>query len=319
MQNRLFLGIDTSAYTTSLLVLYENQQILFAEKKILRVPEGKRGLRQQEALFQHIQNLPCLIEDASEVLQNGKVAGIAVSSKPRDAKDSYMPVFEAGMAFAKSLSAIYHAPLVQISHQMNHLYAADFFERVAPEPCLVFHLSGGTTEILDLSHWNEWGANLIGGSKDISFGQLIDRIGVALHGEFPAGPWLDRLATQGTPLKTKNRIHRDDDWWNLSGIETWFQNKMIDQEESETIAATLFSHISKSLAEMIRYETKKRNRRTIILVGGVAESTYIREALQGHLKDLDLSLLFVRGDYSADHALGCAWYAWREFNESFTG
>ena len=319
MRNRLFLGIDTSAYTSSLVVLDENQQILFADKKVLVVAEGKRGLRQQEALFQHIQNLPRLIEDASKVLHNGHVAGIAVSAKPRDAKESYMPVFEAGIAFAKSLASIYAAPLVQISHQRNHLYAADFFERVAPEPCLVFHLSGGTTEILDLSHWDELGAELIGGTKDISFGQLIDRIGVALKGEFPAGPWLDQLAIQGKPLKTKNRIHRDGDWWNLSGIETWFQNKMIDQQAAETIAATLFSHIASSLAEMIRYEMKKRKRRTIILVGGVAESAYLREALQRQLEDLDLALLFVRGTYSADHALGCAWYAWREFNESFTG
>ncbi len=319
MQNRLFLGIDTSAYTTSMVVLDENQQILFSEKKVLLVPEGKRGLRQQEALFQHVQNLPRLIEGAASVLRTGSVAGIAVSDKPRDAEGSYMPVFEVGIAFAESLAAIYDAPIVRISHQMNHLYAADFFERVAPEPCVVFHLSGGTTEILDVSHWFESGAELIGGTRDISFGQLIDRIGVSLKGGFPAGPWLDQMAIDAKPIKTRNRVHRVDDWWNLSGIETWFQNQMIGQESPETIAATLFCQISEALAEMIRYETRKRNRRTVILVGGVAESRTIREALKKQLANLDLALLFVRGDYSADHALGCAWRAWREFNESFTG
>ncbi len=319
MQKRLFLGIDTSAYTTSLVVLDENQQILFQEKKVLLVPEGKRGLRQQEALFQHIQNLPCLIEAAAPTLRRGQVKGIAVSAKPRDTLDSYMPVFEAGIAFAKSLAAIYEAPIHLISHQMNHLYAADFFERIAPKPCLVFHLSGGTTEILDLSHWSEGGASLIGGTKDISFGQLIDRIGVSLRGEFPAGPWLDQMALEGTPKKTRNRIHRVEDWWNLSGIETWFQNQMIGQESTETIAATLFSHIAESLAEMIRYEAEKTNRQTVILVGGVAESRAIRETLSSQLVDLNLALIFVRGTYSADHALGCAWYAWRKWNESVTG
>ena len=52
------LGIDTSNYATSVaLVDNDNHQVIFSEKRFLPVEEGKIGLRQQQALFEHIKNL----------------------------------------------------------------------------------------------------------------------------------------------------------------------------------------------------------------------------------------------------------------------
>lgn len=317
MRNQhLYLGIDTSAYTTSFVVLDESKSICFAEKIILRVPEGKRGLRQQEALFQHLKNLPILMEKAAKTLQTGTIAAIGVSTRPRDLEDSYMPVFEAGFAFAKTIQAISAAHIYPLSHQMNHLLAADYFECLAPKPCLAFHLSGGTTEILQISTWTPDGIKLIGGTRDISFGKLVDRIGVAMGGQFPSGPWLDQLAAKGTVLKGKSRIHQAESWWNLSGAETWFQKEMIGQYPAETIAATLFDQIAQALAHMILQESEATGLKTIILAGGVASSQTIKTALQKALAAYDLDIHFVSGAFSSDHALGSAWHAWRRLHES---
>lgn len=317
MRKSLYLGIDTSAYTTSLVVLDESKTICYAEKIILHVPEGKRGLRQQEALFQHIKNLPILMEKAESVLQSGRIAAIGVSTRPRDLEDSYMPVFESGLAFAKAVKSISGARIFPLSHQMNHLLAADYFDRIAPKPCLAFHLSGGTTEILKVSDWTPEGIQLIGGSKDISFGKLVDRIGVALGGTFPSGAWLDQLALEGEILCIKNRIHVSDSWWNLSGIETWFQKEMVGTHPSETVAATLFEQIAQSLAAMVLTQSSQSGLKTVILAGGVASSRTLEMALRNKLGDQDLDLHFVSGEFSADHALGGAWHAWRKTHESY--
>lgn len=316
MQNRLYLGIDTSAYTTSLVVINEGKEICFAEKMILQVPEGKQGLRQQEALFQHLKNLPLLIEKAEACLAHGELAAIGVSSKPRDLEDSYMPVFEAGISFARVIATLNQAPLYRLSHQMNHLLAVDYFEAIAPKPCLAFHLSGGTTEILEVSNWHPDGISLIGGTKDISFGKLVDRIGVSMGGGFPSGPWLDQLALQGNVTKAKNKIHREGLWWNLSGIETWFQREMVGKLPSADIAATLFQQIADTLAEMILEQSNASGLKTVVLAGGVASSQFIQNALKVRLSREHLDLRFVQGRFSADHALGSAWHAWRKIHES---
>ena len=55
---KVVLGLDSSAYTTSLALVDLNSNIVQSERIILDVPLGKRGLRQQEAVFQHIKNYP---------------------------------------------------------------------------------------------------------------------------------------------------------------------------------------------------------------------------------------------------------------------
>src|SRR5690554_4444009 len=100
---KVFLGIDTSAYTTSLAAVDENLQILADERMLLKVEKGKRGLRQSEALFLHIKNLPHLVARLEPVLFK-QTCALAVSTQPRNQENSYMPVFLAGSSLAESLA-----------------------------------------------------------------------------------------------------------------------------------------------------------------------------------------------------------------------
>ena len=58
MQNKFFVGVDTSNYTTSVAVLDEDGNILYNFKQLLSVKDNECGLRQSDALFAHIKNLP---------------------------------------------------------------------------------------------------------------------------------------------------------------------------------------------------------------------------------------------------------------------
>jgi N6-L-threonylcarbamoyladenine synthase len=227
-----------------------------------------------------------------------------------------MPVFEAGISFAKTTSALTGAPIYPLSHQFNHLMAVDYFEDLAPDPCLALHLSGGTTELLRVDSWAPGGVSLIGGTKDISFGKLVDRIGVSMGGTFPAGPWLDQLAGKAQPLPLKSRIHRSDAWWNLSGVETWFQKEMVGKQPREVVAATLFYQIAEALAVMIADQADRLRLKRVVIAGGVAASQTIQKQLVESLQGKGLDLRFVPGKFSSDHALGCAWQAWRKSHES---
>ena len=144
----LFLGIDTSNYTTSV-ALYDSATGEIAQKKqLLPVREGQLGLRQSDAVFHHTAQLHTLFGELLEGVNPREIAAIGVSTRPRPVDGSYMPCFTVGENTAKILSAVLRVPLFVFSHQEGHIAAAlysakrdDLFDK----EFLAFHVSGGTT------------------------------------------------------------------------------------------------------------------------------------------------------------------------------
>ena len=196
-----YLGVDTSNYTTSLAVIDSKNNIICDKRKILDVELGKKGLRQQEALFQHIKNLPILFSEID--IDMSIVSAVGMSTRPRTVEGSYMPCFLAGDSFAKTVSHSLNIPLKRFSHQEGHIGSCLINNNVQGE-FLTLHLSGGTTETIHcFNRPHNLEIDSIGGSLDISFGQLVDRLGVKIGLGFPAGAELERIAQNGEKLNIK--------------------------------------------------------------------------------------------------------------------
>jgi N6-L-threonylcarbamoyladenine synthase len=147
----LYMGIDTSCYTSSVAIVNSNEKVIFDKRIILKVDDGSRGLRQSEAVFQHSNNLSSLIQEAFDAIRelDDNIASISVSDKPRDIIGSYMPVFTAGLNAAKVIGACLNCPVITLSHQQNHIIAGSWSSgEIFAEDFLVYHISGGTTELL---------------------------------------------------------------------------------------------------------------------------------------------------------------------------
>ena len=231
MSQRVYLGIDTSCYTTSVAIIDEAGALLGEARQILSVRPGRCGLQQSEMVFQHTRNLPRLMEEAvGQVIgcvktgagsaANGvtvaeeastagpsglaglvavgyELAAIGVSGYPRPLEGSYMPAFLAGLSVARSVAAVTGAQLEVISHQENHLEAG-LWSAGGPDVdrFLLLHASGGTTDVLlaERQQNGRYRITEVGGSMDLPAGQFVDRIGVALGLQFPTGPALEALA-----------------------------------------------------------------------------------------------------------------------------
>ena len=231
MSQRVYLGIDTSCYTTSVAIMDEAGALLGEARQILSVKPGRCGLQQSEMVFQHTRNLPRLMEEAvGQVIgcvktgagsaANGvavaeeastagpsglaglvavgyELAAIGVSGYPRPLEGSYMPAFLAGLSVARSVAAVTGAQLEVISHQENHLEAG-LWSAGGPDVdrFLLLHASGGTTDVLlaERQQNGRYRITEVGGSMDLHAGQFVDRIGVALGLQFPTGPALEALA-----------------------------------------------------------------------------------------------------------------------------
>lgn len=298
----IYLGFDTSNYTTSVACCGD---ISINERRLLEVKKGDRGLRQSDALFQHIKKLPDLFEKISDNIDMKKVGGIGVSTTPRRVDGSYMPVFLAGHGYAKVCADALGVPLYAFSHQEGHIMAGihscgDF--SLLEKPFISVHLSGGTCEIL-LSEYQEghFESEIIGGTKDISAGQLIDRVGVALGLDFPCGKELEKIS-QKAEKTIKLPVNSNDGYINFSGIETKALS-LIGKQEDEVLAYSLFDAISKALSNSLNFLVNKYGIENILIVGGVASNSIIKNSL---CKDVCAKVSFASVEYSTDNAYGTA-------------
>ena len=307
----LILGIDTSNYRTSVSLVSLKGEIIFNHRDLLEVPSGKRGLRQSEAFFQHVMRLPDAVKPALGYRE--RIAGISVSTRPRPREGSYMPCFNAGSALARELSYALDVPLLEVSHQEGHVEAIRFYSDLKEkDDVLFFHLSGGTTEAL-------YHDEIVGGTKDISYGQVLDRIGVRLGYSFPSGGYLDEIACNTEdPSSCITRIKVTDGWMNLSGIETQALRK-IDEIEGSGDTAPLIKEVMDrlldSLVEMTRELSLRYGTKDIIYSGGVSSSEYFRSRIPSRLKDCNI--IFGPPELSGDNAVGTALIMVRRQKEYF--
>lgn len=301
----LFLGIDTSNYTTSFAVCDE-ERVILNEKKLLDVKQGERGLRQSDAVFSHINNIPEVVERIGR--QN--ISAIGYSAKPRDVDGSYMPCFRVGEAIAVTLGNLLGVPVYPFSHQNGHItaaaYSAGCMELLDKKFCS-FHVSGGTTEILLCESKNgRLEITKIGGTLDLNAGQAIDRTGVLLGLRFPCGPKLEELASDGKlyegPKVCVNGLE-----CNLSGLENKVMQMKQKGENENDIALYALKFVEKTL-DKLTANLKEEYGLPILYAGGVMSNSMIKKTLSKY-KDT----YFADKAFSADNAAGTAILAGRAF------
>jgi N6-L-threonylcarbamoyladenine synthase len=304
------LGIDTSCYTTSV-ALTEGGKIVEDLRIKLEVEGGGLGLRQSEALFKHTKNLPGLVDKAFRAARsNGmKIETVSVSTQPRRAEGSYMPVFLAGRSVASVIATSLGTQLVEVSHQEGHIAACAPDSGLSPgDSFIAVHISGGTTEVLGVE-WGEdsMGIEILAATGDISAGQMIDRVGSALGLPFPAGPDLEALAAKpgGNGFRIPSSVVKG--MMSFSGpCEAAIRgaNGGIDRAE---VARAVFDCIVKSVSKAVRAATEASGISTALIVGGVASNLRIRHGLAAGLEGYGVEVLFGKEELSSDNAVGVSY------------
>lgn len=307
MAEKCYIGIDTSNYTTSLALASEDGRVIANLKQPLTVKEGDRGLRQSDAVFSHVKNLPQLFTQLRTTLRDYEPLAVGVSVRPRDKEDSYMPCFLTGEAVAEAFAAGLDLPVYRFSHQNGHLMAALYssgaIETLSGRSFGAFHVSGGTTELL-LVHPQGCGfsVELLGGSADLHAGQAVDRIGVALGLKFPCGPALERLAASNTKTVPKPRICVKNGVCNLSGLENLALGLYHETGDAALTAAYTLRFIGDTLKKMSLWLREAYGALPILFSGGVMSNRMIARELAQVLGDV----YFAEPAFSADNAAGIA-------------
>ena len=299
------LGLDTSNYTTSA-ALFDGETGR-ATGRLLDVRPGELGLRQSDALFQHVKRLPGLLE---ELLSGGEeVRAVGASTRPRAVEGSYMPCFLAGESQGRGIAAALAVPFYPHSHQQGHLAAAAWSAGridLLDAPFLAWHLSGGTTELLLVKPKGcTVEAEIIGGTSDLSAGQLIDRTGVLLGLQFPAGKAIDQLYAQAEPCR-EPKVKLNGLTFSLSGME----NQVKALAEGGAAPAAIARFAIDAVTDVVRRATLEAQGRwpglPVLCSGGVASNTRLRQVLTE-----TCGAVFAQPNYSTDNAMGTAILTWR--------
>lgn len=303
---RYYLGIDTSNYTTSAAACSEDGEVIAAERQLLPVAPGDCGMRQSDAVFAHTRQLGEVIARMRAALPADAVpAAVGCSVRPRDAEGSYMPCFLVGRCCAHSVAELASVPLYEFSHQAGHVEAAIYgsgAERLHGRRFHAFHVSGGTTELLEVG--GDGSIELLGGSADINAGQLIDRTGVMLGMSFPCGPELERLALRGrekgvsAPEKPRVSVHGLK--CNLSGFENKARRMLDSGFSGEEIALYILDAVALSLAQLRDALRRERGGSPVLYSGGVMSCSLIKERLA------EDDAYFAPPRFSSDNAAGIA-------------
>lgn len=304
----MYLGFDTSAYTSSAAVVDDSKQLIWESRRLLEVPLGDKGLAQSEALFKHIQTLPEIIAELpTDIWQ--QIKGIGVSTTPRPVEGSYMPVFTAGTAIASSLTSALNVPLVRTSHQEGHLTAglesAGDFDQTE---FLAVHLSGGTTEILHVCRQKpgRFDIKIIGGTTDLHAGQFIDRVGTRLGLPFPAGKDLERLALKASPGSASllpSSVKGSE--MSFSGVESAVQRLIDDKKKPADLARAVEGCIVRTLTKVLEKAVSETGINNVLMVGGVAANRYIRSELEKKMRNL-AQFFWAKTEWSSDNSIGVA-------------
>ena len=303
------LGLDTSNYTTSAAVFdgAEGRN----QGRLLEVRPGELGLRQSDALFQHVKHLPEVVEALLGEGGLGTVQAVGASTRPRAVEGSYMPCFLAGASQGQVLSQVLGVPFYTFSHQQGHLAAAawsagrlDLLDR----PFLAWHLSGGTTELLRVEPEEDGvavRAEILGGTSDISAGQLIDRTGVLLGLSFPAGKEVEKLSRQAQK-REYYKVKVNGLTFSLSGMENKVRQMVQRGEEPAEIAWFAQETVCRVVQACTKAAMEVYPGLPVLCSGGVASNGRLKELLRQNC-----GALFAQPQFSTDNAMGTAILTWR--------
>ncbi|MCI2046679.1 MAG: glycoprotease [Faecalibacterium sp.] len=304
----LTLGIDTSNYATSLAVFDSAGGVVCDKKRFLPVRAGGLGLRQSEALFHHTEALPGMLAELAQAVDLTKIEAVGVSEKPRPEQGSYMPCFLAGVSAATGFALAKGIPLIRTTHQQGHAAAA-LFATGRPEllekPVLLFHVSGGTTDLLLCDAVKA--LTLLGTSSDLYAGQAVDRLGVKLGFSFPAGAEVSRYAADcAEPVRGKCTVRGMA--CSLSGLENQCNALLSAGKSPSYVCKYCLCCVGETVVRMAKAAMQAYPGLPVICAGGVMSSDIIRGYVQQRLP----GTYFVPGKFSSDNAIGVALLAARE-------
>jgi len=329
MQNKSIniLGIETSCDETAAAVVADGRTVkssVIASQAKLHAKYG--GVVPEIASRAHIEKIYPVITEAMEQAKVSKsdIEAIAVANQP-----GLTVALIVGVTAAKTLSFAWDKPLIAIDHLHAHLQSAVINDSVLNLPAVALIVSGGHTSLYD--YRSPLAPELLGTSLDDAAGEAFDKAAAILKLPYPGGPAIEKAAKDGNPEAIKfprSMLEKDSLDFSFSGIKTAVlyychgqdmkgANRVdsMSQQEIADIAASFQAAMVDVLVKKTRRAAEKIGAKTVLLGGGVAANSRLREALGKMCDEAEPAkkLLIAPKQYCTDNAVMVASLAYHKF------
>lgn len=300
----IILGIETSCDETSASVVKDGKKILsnaVASSTDMHAKTG--GIIPEEAAREQLKAILPVVEIALKEsnIKPEKLDGIAVTSGP-----GLIGSLLVGVETAKTLAYVWKKPIVPINHLVGHFYA-NWLETDNPPslPALALIVSGGHTDLVLIEDHGK--LKWLGGTRDDAAGEAFDKTARLLELSRPDGPSIAAAAAKHDPAKKKFSINLPKPMldqanfdFSFSGLKTAILrevNKLKEQGKWDEEAVNQLAYeTQETIADILITKTlralKKSGMKTLLVAGGVAANSRLKEKFQQAILDLDLNLDF---------------------------
>jgi N6-L-threonylcarbamoyladenine synthase len=208
-----------------------------------------------------------------------RIGGVAATAGP-----GLIGSLLVGLCFAKSLAYAWEKPVCGVDHLEAHLFAI-LLERRVEFPYVALLVSGGHTSLFRVDGVEA--VTFLGGTRDDAAGEAFDKAAKQLGLGYPGGAAIDRLARQGDPARfsfPRAWLSPGSADFSFSGLKTSLRTFLASPDarsaRAEDIAASFQEAVVEVLAGKALAVAKREGIPRIVLAGGVAANSRLRERME---------------------------------------
>lgn len=315
MDNQIIMAIETSCDETAVAIMDGSKRLLSnIISSQVDIHQKFGGVVPELASRHHLEQVNRLIDTALDEagVPINILTALAVTYGP-----GLVGALLVGVSTAKALAYSLKLPLVKVNHIEGHIYANWLVHQGIEFPLICLLVSGGHTALIEMKGHGDY--RLLGQTQDDAVGEAYDKVARTMGLGYPGGPILDNLAKKGDP----GSIPLPRAWlgqgsydFSFSGLKTAVLNHLnrSAQKGVEINTADLAASFQASVVEVLVEKTinaaHQNKVKTVLLAGGVAANSMLRDSLLNRCQQESIQLYYPPLEYCTDNAamIACAGY-----------
>ncbi len=326
MTDKIILGIESSCDETAVALVANGHKVLSSVlNSQVKLHQKYGGVVPEIAARAHIESIIPLIREAISLAEVSvdQIDAIAVANCP-----GLTPALLIGVTAAKTLAWAWQKPLIAVNHIHCHLHSVMLDEDADCFPAVALVVSGGHTSLYDCKSPMEM--ELLGQTIDDAAGEAFDKAAAILNLPYPGGPSIQKAAENGNPKAIRfprSMLSKESLDFSFSGVKTAVlyhckgqdmtgQNQIDNMSEQEVadVAASFQEAVVEVLVKKTLRAVKLTGHKTVLLGGGVAANSALRDRLDRSCRSNKIRLVVSQRKYCTDNAAMVAGLAYYKYN-----
>ena len=298
------LGIETSCDETGI-AIYDDEKGLLANQLYSQVKlhADYGGVVPELASRDHVRKTVPLIQAA---LKEAGLTAKDIDAVAYTAGPGLVGALLVGATVGRSLAFAWNVPAIPVHHMEGHLLAPMLEDNPPQYPFVALLVSGGHTQLISVTGIGQY--ELLGESIDDAAGEAFDKTAKLLGLDYPGGPMLSKMASQGTegrfvfPRPMTDRPGLD---FSFSGLKTFAANTIRSNDNDDQTRADIARAFEDAVVDTLMIKCRRALDQTgfkrLVMAGGVSANRTLRAKLAEMMKKRGGEVFYARPEFCTDN------------------